>query len=41
MSQDLERGAEAALAAGATRAQIVETIPQLVFYAGGPAENGK
>lgn len=28
---------EAALAAGATRTQIVETILQLIFYAGGPA----
>lgn len=29
--------AEAALAAGATRTQVVETILQLIFYAGGPA----
>ena len=28
---------EAALAAGASRTQIVETILQLTFYAGGPA----
>jgi len=29
--------AEAALAAGVTRTQLVETILQLTFYAGGPA----
>lgn len=33
----LRAHAQAALAAGATREQIVETILQLTFYAGGPA----
>ncbi|MGO4377664.1 carboxymuconolactone decarboxylase family protein [Pseudoduganella sp. RAF53_2] len=33
----LRAHAEAALKVGATREQIVETILQLVFYAGGPA----
>ena len=33
----LRAHAEAALEAGATREQIVETILQLTFYAGGPA----
>ena len=33
----LRAHAEAALAVGATREQIVETILQLTFYAGGPA----
>jgi 4-carboxymuconolactone decarboxylase len=33
----LRAHAEAALAIGATRQQIVETILQLTFYAGGPA----
>ena len=33
----LRAHAEAALEAGATRIQIVETILQLIFYAGGPA----
>ena len=33
----LRAHAEAALAAGATRTQVVETLLQLIFYAGGPA----
>jgi 4-carboxymuconolactone decarboxylase len=33
----LRAHAQAALAAGATKEQIVETILQLTFYAGGPA----
>lgn len=33
----LRAHAEAALKVGATREQLVETILQLVFYAGGPA----
>lgn len=33
----LRAHAEAALEAGATREEIVETILQLTFYAGGPA----
>ncbi len=33
----LRAHAEAALEAGATREQVVETILQLTFYAGGPA----
>lgn len=33
----LRAHAEAALQAGATRTQIVETLLQLTFYAGGPA----
>jgi 4-carboxymuconolactone decarboxylase len=33
----LRAHAQAAIAAGATREQIVETILQLTFYAGGPA----
>ena len=36
-TQQLRAHAEAALAIGATREQIVETILQLTFYAGGPA----
>ena len=33
----LRAHAQAAIAAGATREQVVETILQLTFYAGGPA----
>jgi 4-carboxymuconolactone decarboxylase len=33
----LRAHAQAALAAGATRQQVVETVLQLIFYAGGPA----
>jgi len=33
----LRAHAEAALKVGATREQIVETVLQLIFYAGGPA----
>ena len=33
----LRAHAEAALAAGATREQLTETLLQLTFYAGGPA----
>ena len=33
----VEAHAEAALKVGATREQLVETVLQLTFYAGGPA----